>query len=180
MDARETIAYPFARRIPRPVMANMQPQDTYRHRLQQLAASIKAWSGFVADVARVEIDEKDSALRMSLTPVAAGACPIEILLDGAEPRCNLRVGGYEVRDWHIPTLDLVLPMIEAVTEGRVLARRTASATTGLPLAISTRIVLADRRVLTLPSFGDEAGLGSDRPVEGRDRHYLPYRKPAQA
>ena len=154
----------------------MQSQDTYRLKLQQTVASIRAWSGFVADVARVEVDEAgaDGAWRLKLTPFAAGACPLEIVLDGSEPLGDVRIGDQTVERWPLPSLDIVLPLVEAVSEGRVATRRTASAATGTLLAISTLVRLSDGRVVELSAPAAS--------VVGvcRDTHYLPYRKPSTA
>ena len=46
----------------------MISDDTYRAKLQQTIAAIKAWTGFVADVARVEEGELPGAWRLALTP----------------------------------------------------------------------------------------------------------------
>lgn len=155
----------------------MRSPDTYRLKLQQLTASLKAWSGFVADVARVEAGEAGNAWRLALTPAAPGACPIEIVLDGSEPRCDLRIGTELVEDWRLPSLDVVLPLVEAVTEGRVVTRRLSSAVTALPLGVSTHVRLADGSAIVLPPLADGQGLPNGA-VESRETHYLPYRKPA--
>ena len=72
-------------------------------------------------------------------------------------------------------LDVVLPLVEAVTEGRVVTRRLSSAATGLPLAISTLIRLADGSVIVQPPSSDHA-IADDGAIEC-NTHYLPYRKP---
>ncbi len=155
----------------------MQSKDTYRLELQQLTASLRAWSGFVADVARVETEEADSSWRIALTPTAPGACPIEIVIDAAQPNCDLRVGGETIENWRLPSLDVVLPMVKAVTEGRVFTRRVSSAATALPLGVSTHIVLADGQSIVLPQMPAEDPL-AHRVAEARETHYLPYRKPS--
>lgn len=158
------------------VAPTMQSQDTYRLKLQQTAASLKAWSGFVADVARVEMQEEGDAWRLALTPMASRACPVEMVLDGAAPKFDLRLGTETYEDLDLPSLDLVLPMVEAVTEGRVVTRRTASAITGLPLAVSTHLKLADGTALDFPAT-DQSANGRNGAVESRVVHYLPYRRP---
>ena len=155
--------------------APMLSNDTYRLKLQQTTASIRAWSGFVADVARVEVAEEANSWRLALTPFAAGACPIELVLDGSSPNCDLRIGRETYEDWPMPSLDDVLPLVEAVCDGRVVTRQVSSAATGLPLTVSTRIKLANGRTFVLPEGADSAFGNSG--VESRDTHYLPYRKP---
>lgn len=151
----------------------MQSLDTYRQHVQQLAASIKAWSGFVADVARVEVEEAGDGWRFAMTPVAPGACPVEVLLDGRELRCDLRIAGETVEDWRPPTIDIVLPLMKAVADGNVITRVVSSAATGLPVATSTHIRLADGRRLSVPVMAE---IAAER-IEAREVHYLPYRRP---
>ena len=153
----------------------MQAQDSYRHKLQQLAASIRAWSGFVSDVCRVEVSEEAASCRLALSPFAAGACPIEVVIDGAEMTCDMRIGAEIVRGWRPSSLDEFLPLLKAITEGRVITRRLMSAATGLPLAVSTQIWLEDGRTYVLPP---PDGSAPDGLQECRERHWLPYRKPA--
>jgi hypothetical protein len=155
----------------------MQSLDTHRLKLQQLAASLKAWSGFVADVARVEAHDVGRGWRLSLQPEAAGACPLELVLDGEEASCDLRVGSQVVEGWRLPSLDIVLPMVEAVAEGRVVTHRTFSAVTGLPIGVVTEVTLADGRKIELPARDAATEQNEASAVETRDRHYVPYRKP---
>lgn len=156
----------------------MQSEDTYRLKLQQLIASIKAWTGFVADVARVAVVEEASACRVTMQPKAIGACPIEIVLNSHEQKCDLRIAGETYPNCELPSLDLVLPLIEAVAEGRVMTRRTSSAATGLVLSVVTVIRLADGRMIEpvrAEATGNGIGAGA---VESREIHYLPYRRPS--
>ena len=152
----------------------MQPLDSYRLQLSQLVASIKAWSGFVADVAKVEMQEIGEGWRLAMLPTAPGACPLEVVLDGREPKCDLKVGREIYEDWPLPSLDIVLPLVEAVAEGRIVTRQMVSAATGLPLAVSTQIALANGTRIELPSGRpDISGPAS----LARSIHYVPYRKP---
>lgn len=150
--------------------------DTHRLKLQLLIASLRAWKGFVADVARVEVSEEGASWRVALQPKSANACPLEIVLDGSSTRCDLRVGGETYEDWPLPSLDIVLPLIEAVSEGRVVTRRTSSAATGLPLSVTTLIRLADGRVLETSLDKDAEPASLNGSIENRDTHYVPYRR----
>lgn len=152
----------------------MQPLDAHRANLGQLIASIRAWSGFVADVAKVEMQEVGQGWRLAMQPATAGACPFELVLDGAALKCDLRVGQETYEDVPLPSLDIVLPLTEAVTEGKVVTRQMVSAATGLPLQTSTLITLADGRRLELPA----ETMDQDIAAVTRAQHYLPYRKPA--
>lgn len=151
----------------------MHSLDTYRQQVQQLAASVKAWSGFVADVARVEIEEAGNGWRFAMTPSAPGACPLELVLDGTQARCDLRIATETVEDWKPPSLDVLLPLMKAVADGNVVTRTVSSAVTGLPISTSTHVRLADGQNLVVPEMPE---FQLER-VEAREVHYLPYRRP---
>ena len=154
----------------------MQSLETYRLKLQQVVASIKAWSGFVADVARLETQGEGHGWRLAMQPLAPGACPVEMFLDGSELKCDLKVGSETYEDLSIPSLDLVLPLVQAVANGRVVTRLTRSAVTGLPIGADTLIRLADGSEIVLPGPAG-AGGAADAAIETRNVHFLPYRKP---
>lgn len=149
----------------------MQSDDIYRQKLAQLAASIKAWSGFVADVARVETSEDGPVWRFSMQPRAARACPCEIALDSATQGCDLSIGGETFEGFALPSLDIVLPLLKAVAEGQVVTRHYSSAATGLPVSTSTVITLENGTRLEAGNAQTADGL------ECRPVHFVPYRKP---
>lgn len=153
----------------------MQSLDTYRLNLQQVIASIKAWSGFVADVARIETHDEGNGWRLAMQPLAPGACPVEMLLDGSELKCDLKIGAETYEDLDLPSLDMVLPLVQAVANGRVVTRLTRSFATGLPIGSDTLIKLADGTEIVLPA--PSAGGAADAAIEIRNVHFLPYRKP---
>jgi hypothetical protein len=161
----------------------MISDDTYRAKLQQTIAAIKAWTGFVADVARVEEGEIPGAWRLALTPRSARACPIEIVLRD-DQRCDLRVGGETYEDLALTSedrstsLDLMLPLLEAVVEGNVLTRRISSAGTGLLCSVASIVTLQDgTRFEHVHAPARLNGAAVPDAVEIRDIHYLPYRRP---
>ncbi len=159
---------------------SMRSEDTYRLKLRELSASIRAWSGFIADVARIEIAEDASPWRLRIDPRAPRACPIELLLDDRSPVCDVTLAGETYEGWHLPTLDVVLPLLIAVSEGRVVTRRISSSATGTGLGTATLVTLANGDRLELPGSNFPiANLDAER-VEQRDEHFVPYRKPGTA
>jgi hypothetical protein len=154
---------------------HMQSHDTYRLAFMQTTASLEAWSGFVADVARVEAGAAGNGWRLALTPMAAGACAFEIVLDGQGPVCDVRVGPHTVEDLALGSLDVVLPLVEAVVEGRVVLRRRYSALTGALLSSTTHVALANGTSIVLPREAARESSPGDN-VECRDTHYVPYRR----
>ena len=153
----------------------MVSDAAYSSMLDQTIASLKAWTGFVADVARVEDDSDESAWRLSLTPQSPRACPIAIVLR-LDRSYDLRIAGETYEGRPIASLDLFLPLIDAIAEGRVLTRRVFSATTGLPHGVSTVVTLADGRVLEEKHHCQPGFVKTDSATEIRDTHYLPYRR----
>ncbi len=153
----------------------MLSDDHYRAKLQQTTAAIKAWTGFVADVADVEEGEHGEAWRLALVPHAAHACPVEILLR-EDRRFDLALAGEIYEDCELGSLDDLLPLIEAVVEGRVIRRVTRSAATGLLREVSTIVAMADGTVIELGRNGVVTDAEHDASGEVRDRHFLPYRR----
>jgi hypothetical protein len=163
----------------------MISDDTYRASLQQTIAAIKAWTGFVADVARVEEGEIPGAWRLALTPHSARACPIEIVLR-SDQRCDLRIGGETYEDLALTSqdrstsLDMMLPLLEAVADGNVLTRYISSAGTGLLCSVASIVTFLDGRTIehehTPAHLNGAAVVGA---IETRDVHYLPYRRPGK-
>lgn len=154
----------------------MQSLDTHRLELQHVVASVKAWTGFVADVARVETHDEGHGWRLAMQPVASGACPVEMLIDGSELKWDLKIGGETYEDLAMPSLDVVLPLVKAVADGRVVTRQIRSAVTGLPLGADTLIKLADGTEIVLPQVAVDV-VPAHSAVETRSLHFLPYRKP---
>jgi hypothetical protein len=156
----------------------MQSEDTYRLKLNVLAASIKAWSGFIADVARIETADEAEAWRLRIEPKAKRACPLELVVDSRTQSCDLTLAGETYEDWKLPTLDLVLPLVVAVSEGRVITRRMTSTATSLPVSVTTIVTLADGTRLEPPGAHHADAFPGGR-IEQRDTHYVPYRKPGK-
>lgn len=154
----------------------MQSEDTYRLKLAELVASIKAWSGFIADVARIETADEDASWRLRIEPKAPRACSLEIVVDGRTQSCDLTLAGETYEGWKLNSLDLVLPLVVAVSEGRVITRRTTSAATGLPISVSTIVTLADGTELE-PTSTSPSNARSLEGIQQRDVHYVGYRKP---
>lgn len=161
----------------------MISDDTYRAKLQQTIAAIKAWTGFVADVARVEEGDIPGAWRLALTPRAGRACPIEILLRN-DQKCDVRIGGETYEDLALTSqdrstsLDMMLPLLEAVVDGNVLTRHISSAGTGLLCSVVSIVTFQDgTKIEHAHTQARLNGAAVPSAVEIRDIHYLPYRRP---
>ena len=153
----------------------MLSDDTFHSALMQTMASLRAWSGFVADVADIEDAEIGDSWHFGLTPHMQGACPVDLVLR-SDQRFDLSLDGEAYEDRPIDTLDLFPRLIEAVADGRVIRRYAVSRATGLLHATSTVVRLGDASLFeaSRPSAGAPAL--ADPPLEWRNVHYLPYRR----
>lgn len=153
----------------------MVAEDVYRSRLQVTIAALRSWVPKIADDARVEQTEGHDFWKLSVTPSVAGACPFELMLR-ADQNFDLLIAGEIFEDQPVSSLDLFLPLVDAIADGRVILRHRESLATGAPISLETRVTLADGRVWsklrTLP--GGQLIRGGELAV--RDRHFVPYRR----
>jgi len=154
----------------------MHADDIYRTKLQATVAALKYWLPEINDTARVsEISDVDY-WKIAVEPKVPGACPFELMLR-TDQRHDLIIAGEVFEDQPTTTLDLFVPLVDSIAEGRVVQRRTVSAATGAPVALRTIITLPDGHVWeaerTLPD-GLAPGALDDLIIE--DRHFLPYRR----
>lgn len=154
----------------------MLSDDTYRAKLDQLIASVRAWTGFVADVARVEVTDQGQAWRIALLPKFGNTCPAEIILR-PDKTWDLTIGGHTFKNRALSSLELVLPLLEAIAEGRVVALKSVSASTGLVHGVGTVVTLANGTRFEEQQAVIELPAGIEPRVETIERHYLPYRRP---
>ena len=153
----------------------MLSDDAYRSKLQLTMASLQAWTGFVADVARVEATQDGTSCRLALTPHCAHACPVALVLR-ADQHYDITIAGETYANRPLASLDLFLPLIEAITEGSVVTRHVSSSVTGLARGVSTVVTLPDGRVFADGGLDPVAAPDPAGQLETRDTHYLPYRR----
>jgi hypothetical protein len=153
----------------------MLSDDTFHSALMQTMASLRAWSGFVADVADIEDAEIGDSWHFGLTPHMPGACPVDLVLR-SDQRFDLNLDGEAYEDRAIETFDLFPRLIEAVADGRVIRRYAVSRATGLLHAVSTLVPLGDGAAFEAGRPIAGAPALTDPPLEWRNVHYLPYRR----
>ncbi|HXF53331.1 MAG TPA: hypothetical protein VNK52_04330 [Hyphomicrobiaceae bacterium] len=153
----------------------MLPDDTFEVKLAETMATVRAWSGFVADVADVEDAEIGDAWHFGLVPHMAGACPVEVVVRRSDQRCDFTIAGESYEDIAIADLDLLPKVLAAVADGRVIRRHGVSRATGLKRFTATIVRLPDGGVFEMahPSPGAPA---VESEIEWRDWHFLPYRR----
>lgn len=153
----------------------MLSPDTYRARFDATIASLRAWTGFIADVARIEVSEGDASWRLMLVPHALQACPVELVLR-RDQLYDISIATETHEDQPIESMDAFLPLLEAISDGRILIRTRASQATGLVRAVETIVTLAngDRwQRVRLSRAGQRHGTAE---TVAQDRHFASYRR----
>jgi hypothetical protein len=154
----------------------MLPDDAIRSRLQATVESLRYWVPTIADVARVAERERPDAWTFIIGPNIASACPVDVTLHSGQ-QFDLVIAGEAYEGRTAASFDLILPLLEAVTEGRVVQRHWVSLATGAPRAIETIVTLGDGSIWrdgrTIEAV---AGVIPREATERHDRHFLPYRR----
>jgi hypothetical protein len=159
----------------------MLSDDVFRAKRTVTIAELSAWTGFVADVAHVEMGEIGDAWRIALTPHIRTACPVELLLRD-DQRYDVRIAGETYEDRPIASLEMFLPVLQAIVDGRVVTRETYSALTGSLRDVETIVRLPDGTVFHQRKQNGADQLAGQPPANGapiievRDRHYVPYHR----
>lgn len=154
----------------------MTSDDVFRARLESTIASLRYWVPQIADTARIEEAQAPGFWKIMVTPHVAGACPFELML-----RSNQSFGLVVDRETYenlaAGTFNAFVPLVEAISEGRVIERQIVSAATGELRRVSMIVDLPDGQSWEVgrdvgPPLETDQGLE----LENRDRHFLPYRR----
>jgi hypothetical protein len=154
----------------------MSPDDAFLARLQATIASLRYWVPTIADTARVEELDTPDSWKLASTPNASAACPFELLLRG-DQRYDILIAGEAFEDLPIDSLDMFVPLVEAIADGRVVQRAASSAATGTEYWIETAISFrsgeqwCQRRITAPLAPGAE-----EADLIVTERHFLPYRR----
>ena len=97
----------------------MLSDDTYRTRLSAVIDDLERWAADAADIARIEAAGTPEAWRIAVAPLAANACPFELLLR-RDQRYDLAIASESYEDQAIESLDVFRPFIDAIAAGRVV------------------------------------------------------------
>lgn len=151
----------------------MLSDDVFRSRLQATIASLRYWVPTIADCARTLERETADFWRLAVTPAVEGACAFELMLHPSQ-RYDLAVAGETYEDRPVESLDLFLPLVEALVEGRVVQRRKTSLATGVTHDVETIVSLAPGKEWR--DHRHRADTPADTDVVFDDRHFLPYRR----
>ena len=157
-------------------MPDMPADTDSRSKLHATVESLRYWVPTIADVARARESDTDDAWTLAIEPAVAGACPVELrLCDGH--RFDLAIAGEVYAGRTADSLELMLPLLEAITAGRVVQRLWISRATGACRAVESIVTLADgsswRDGRTTDGLADAVPRDE---TERHDRHFLPYRR----
>ena len=151
----------------------MVADDVFRSRLQAAIADLRQWGATVARSTHMEQTEGHDFWKLAATPLGAAACPFELVLR-MDQKYDISIAGETYEDLPITRLDLFLPLVTAIAEGRVVQRHTLAAATAALLSIETRVTLDDGEIWSQRrDLADLPLLTADETLVS-DRHFLPY------
>ncbi len=153
----------------------MSADTPSRSRLHATVESLRYWVPTIADVARTRENETETAWTLSIVPTVAGACPVSLTLRD-DHHFDICIAGESYDGRGASSLDLMLPLLEAITAGRVLQRHWISRSTGACRDVESIVRLADGSEWR---DGHASNFAEAVPLDGterRDRHFLPYRR----
>ena len=153
----------------------MQDDDAFRSRLQATIAALRYWVPAVSDAARVEERDSDGTWQLSVRPLFKAACPFTLTL-ASDHTWGLAINGVAYARQPIESLDMFQPLVEAISEGRVVHRRWLSTNTGLETQVETIVDLGNGQTWTGEHAIAAHASVADGEVISEDHHFLPYRR----
>lgn len=153
----------------------MLSDDVFRSRLNATIEALRYWVPTVSDTAQIQESSGDGFWKLALTPHAREACPFELVLR-LDQRHDLTIADELFEDEPTDTLELFVPLVTAITEGRVIQRLWSTRATGTPCALETHVRLqTGEDWVRCRILNPVASPGADATTH-RDRTFLPYRR----
>lgn len=149
--------------------------DAFISRLQATIAALRYWVPAISDAARVEERDADGSWQVSVRPLFKAACPFTLALS-SDRTWGLAINGVSYDKQPIETLEMFQPLVEAISEGRVVHRRWLSAKTGLETCVETIVDLGGGQTWTGEHFTSTILPAADGDLICEDHHFLPYRR----
>lgn len=154
----------------------MLSDDVYRSKFNSTVESLRYWVPSISDAARIEEASSPDYWKLSITPRVEGACTFELLL-GMNQIYDVMIGGETYEDLPVDSLDLFVPLAEAISEGRVIQRRWVSLMTGQTREVETIVTLANGDIWRQGHRNAPvASAISPETSETVDKAFLPYRR----
>lgn len=153
----------------------MTDDDAFLSRLQATIAALRYWVPSVSDTARIEERDAGGTWELVVRPLFKAACPFTLKL-ASDHTWGLAINGVTYDGQQIETLDIFVPLVEAISEGRVVHRRWLSANTGAETKVETIIDLGNGRIWSGEHHRPGPSGSSPLEVVRRDHHFLAYRR----
>ena len=153
----------------------MRADDAFRTELHTTIRALRAWSDTLIDVAQRDIAEADAHWRLRLAPHEPAACPVEVVIY-SDQRYDAAIGSEVYEDLPATDLSTLLPLLQAIFDGKLVTRTWATLATGAHLATAT---IAETTAGTWMNEHVNEAIAriADREATSvRDHHYAPYRR----
>jgi hypothetical protein len=120
----------------------MLPDDVFRERLEQTLIDLENWADEMRDCADIEISASGQYWRMSVRPHFPNTCPFELLIH-RDQTFDLALAGERYEKKPIERFDLFLKLVKAISAGQVDRIETRNTLTGVLIAITMRVEIAE-------------------------------------
>jgi hypothetical protein len=154
----------------------VQSDDQFRLAFEAATARLDAWTDRHRDCAHVTLERVGHFWRLSLTPHAANACAVELILHRDTQSFDIQFGPEAYEAQPIDTFDLFEPLLNAVVAGGIVTRQTSSAAGARVLMVETVVQPEDRVAWIGERRQPGTRVVSVDAVTTRDRHWVPYRR----
>lgn len=151
----------------------MQSQDHFDRQFDDLVAAFEAWAERLRGVAEVSAERSSAFWRLRAEPHLQAACPVELIVHRNQTY-DIMIGAEAYEGLTLESPDALLPLLDAVADGRACTTMRRSAATDTLLEIETILMPTSapiwrrsRNILTYAG-GCEAVTTT--------RHYPPYRR----
>lgn len=153
----------------------MLSDDAYRREIDAVIAELEARAAAFEAVTEMLVERNALYWRMAIAPYVPGACRFELVLR-SDRRFDVVIGGETYEDRQVDRFDLFVPLLEAVSEGRVITRHWLQAGTGALHTIETIVDLGGISFTAERRIAPPTSRATRETCIARDRHWLPYRR----
>jgi hypothetical protein len=154
----------------------MQSNDQFRLAFDVATERLNGWAKQHADCADLIVEGVGQFWRLGMSPKAANACPVELILHRDTQNFDIQLGSEVYEGIPIDGFDLFEPLLDAVVAGTVVTRLTTTAAGAVALKVET-IVQPENRLAWIAERLTPIGQRMVAPVTlTRDRHWVPYRR----
>lgn len=153
----------------------MQPQDVFNRGFDDATAAIEAWLPSMAAHATIDHEQAGRYWRVRLIPHQPNACPVELMLS-RDQVFDCDIGPESAENQPIADLGLFLPMLWAITDGRVLLRSWRAQATGSELVRELVVDLAPDQIWSMRRRVRAGTATTEASAVASDQVYVAYRR----